>query len=184
MEVNKAVIPGLLELFPEIKTDRRGRFIKTFHKDIFKENNLEVNFAEEYYSFSHNNVLRGLHFQIPPKHHTKLVYCVSGEVIDVVADIRKGSPTYGKYELFHLSSKKGNMIYIPSGLAHGFYVLSKNAILVCKATAVYSPEHDSGICWDSLGIPLPNMNPIVSEKDMRLPDLSQFQNPFIYKEDS
>jgi dTDP-4-dehydrorhamnose 3,5-epimerase len=184
MEINKSFIPGLLELLPEIKTDKRGKFIKTFHKDVYIKNNLEVNFTEEYYTFSHQNVLRGLHFQIPPKHHTKLVYCVLGEVLDVVVDLRKGSPTYGKYALYQLSSKKGNMIYIPPGMAHGFYVVSESAILMYKVSEVYSPEHDSGIYWGSVGIPWPNLELIISERDRQLPNLSLFQSPFIYKENS
>ncbi len=138
-------IPGCFEITPQIFKDERGMFVKTFHKDVFKEHGLETGFVEEYYSFSCKGVLRGLHFQLPPKDHVKLVYCVSGEVLDAVVDLRVGSPTYGQFELFEVSAEKANMIYIPKGLAHGFYVESENAIMMYKVTTVYSPDHDTGL---------------------------------------
>lgn len=180
MRINQTKIPGCYEITPVLFKDERGVFVKTFHQDIFANNKLETNFAEDYYSFSHQGVLRGLHFQIPPKDHTKLVYCVSGEVIDAVVDLRIGSPTFGEFETFNLNAEKGNMIYIPSGLAHGFYVVSKSAILIYKVTTVYSSEHDTGIYWDSVGIPWPNKSPIVSKRDNKFLALADFVSPFKY----
>lgn len=180
MYMNKTSIEGCFEIIPTSNKDERGRFIKTLYAPFFKANQLEYNFKEQYYSISTKRVLRGLHFQLPPKEHTKLVCCVSGTVMDVVVDIRKGSPTYGKYEILKLESDKANMIYIPPGLAHGFYVLSNQAIVLCHMTSVFSLEHDSGIRWDSLSIPWPEDNPILSKKDRELPVLSDFSSPFTF----
>lgn len=137
-------------------------------------------FPEEYYSVSHKNVLRGMHFQSPPKEHTKLVYCVFGEVIDAVVDLRIGSPAYGKFELFDLSAEKANIIYISPGLAHGFYVVSEKAILLYKVSTMYSPEYDTGIHWNSVSIPWPNKTPIVSQRDDKLSPFLEFRSPFFY----
>lgn len=178
MQINKTGLIGCYEITPHIFTDIRGAFVKTFHQDIFLENQLETRFVEQYYSVSYRGVLRGLHFQIPPKHHVKLVYCLAGEILDVAVDLRKGSPTYGQYELFDISAEKRNMIYIPAGMAHGFYVKSESAIVVCNLSTVYSAEHDGGIRWDSIGIPWPDLSPVLSDKDKTLPAFSDFLSPF------
>jgi len=173
-------IPSCFEIILEVFKDERGSFVKIFHQDVFQEYGLEIYYAEEYYSFSHKGVLRGLHFQLPPMDHVKLVYCVSGKVLDAVVDLRVGSPTYGEFETFELSAEKANMIYIPKGLAHGFYVLSESAIMMYKVTIVYSPEHDRGIRWNSVGIPWPDEKPIISKRDSEFPDFKDFKSPFIY----
>ncbi|MDH3974413.1 MAG: dTDP-4-dehydrorhamnose 3,5-epimerase [Deltaproteobacteria bacterium] len=180
MKINETELPGCYELVPHIFKDERGLFVKTFHEEQFREKGLVTHFGEEYYSFSHKGVLRGLHFQTPPMDHAKMVYCVSGEVIDAVVDLRVGSPAYGKYALFDLNSEKCNIIYIPSGMAHGFYVTSESALLMYKVTTVYSPEHDSGIHWRSAGIPWGNDNPQISKRDGSFPSLADFKSPFQY----
>lgn len=179
-EVNHTGIPGCFEVRPKIFKDERGLFVKTFHHELFVANGLETRFAEEYYSFSRQGVLRGMHFQLPPHDHIKLVYCVSGEVVDVVVDLRVGSPTYGKYETIVLSAQNANMLYIPAGLAHGFYVTSESATMMYKVTTVYSPEHDAGILWNSLDIPWPAAHPIVSDRDSGFAPFSDFKSPFSY----
>lgn len=178
MRINKTSIPGCFEMLSTVHSDPRGLLVKTFHLDYFVRNGLETKFAEEFYSFSHRGVLRGLHFQIPPRQHTKLVYCILGEVFDAVVDLRINSPAYGKYESFVLSDKVRNMIYIPPGCAHGFYVMSAQAILIYKTTAVYSQEHDSGIRWDSAGINWPDNHPLISERDKAFAALADFNSPF------
>lgn len=180
LEINKTKISGCYELLPLIRRDDRGSFIKTFHKDVFEKHNLETNFVEEYYSTSTKGVLRGLHFQIPPHDHVKMVYCVEGEVVDVVVDLRVGSPTYGQFEMFNLSSDKANIIYIPQGLAHGFYVVSEKVTLLYKVSTVYSQKHDSGILWNSVGIPWPNHAPIISARDEGFCKLEQLSSPFSF----
>lgn len=180
MKMNKTSIPGCYELFPVVFEDERGSFVKTFHKELFAEKGLETNYAEEYYSVSRKGVLRGLHFQTPPMEHVKLVYCVSGKIMDAVVDLRVGSPSYKKFETFDLNAETGNVLYVPSGLAHGFYVLSESAIVVYNVSTVYSPEHDAGILWGSTSIPWIDESPIVSKRDSEFVTLSDFKSPFVY----
>lgn len=170
-------LEGCYELLPIVREDIRGKFIKTYHEADFVNLNLDLEVKEEYYSTSYCGVLRGLHFQIPPAEHEKLVYCSYGKVLDVIVDLRKGS-SYGKYMMLELSADKGNMLYIPKGMAHGFYTISDIAVMMYKVSSVYSPEHDSGIAWNSVRIPWPNNNPIISERDKSFQKLSEFTSPF------
>ncbi|WP_412679611.1 dTDP-4-dehydrorhamnose 3,5-epimerase [Brevibacillus choshinensis] len=182
-DIKKTKIPGCYEIIPMRFRDERGSFTKTFHKDIFLKNDLEVQFAEDFYSISQTGVIRGLHFQLPPNDHVKMVYCLSGEVMDVVVDLRVGSRTYGLYETFELTAEKANIVYIPRGLAHGFYVCEGPAIVVYKASTVHAPETDYGLHWDSLNIPWPNRTPIISQRDSRFPPFHQFSSPFSFQEE-
>jgi dTDP-4-dehydrorhamnose 3,5-epimerase len=181
MQLRKTKIPGCYEILPEVHKDRRGFFVKTFIYDLLRENKLETNFMEEYYTYSIKNVVRGLHFQVPPKAVAKMVYCVSGSVIDAVTDLRRGSPSYGTSQVFILSSENPAIIYIPEGLAHGFRVISESAVLLYKVTGPYSQAHDSGILWSSADIPWGVDNPILSERDKSLTKLENFKSTFIFK---
>jgi dTDP-4-dehydrorhamnose 3,5-epimerase len=183
-EVRPTEIPGCFEIGTAVLRDHRGIFVKTFHQDLFAQHGLETRFAEEYYSYSGPGVLRGLHFQLPPHEHVKLVYCVQGEVLDVVVDLRVGSPTFGKHHCVTLSSEKANMLYIPAGLAHGFYVNSPHALMMYKVTSVYSPAHDAGVHWNSAGIPWHDPNPVISDRDNAFAPLTAFQSPFRFQEGS
>lgn len=176
----ETTIPGCYEILPTILRDERGTFVKTFHQGLFLENHFEISFYEEYYSASHKGVLRGMHFQVPPMDQVKMVYCVSGRVFDAVVDLRVGSPTYGRHAVFELTADKANMVYIPRGLAHGFYVLSDTAIMLYKVTSVYSPQHDAGILWNSVGIPWPTNDPVISKRDSEFPGMEDFKSPFAY----
>ena len=171
-------IDGCFELFPVVQQDNRGNFIKTFHEEEFRQMKFPLTFKEEYYSTSYKGVLRGLHFQLPPAEHEKVVYCPYGRVLDAVVDLRKDSASYGSFVLFELNAEVGNMLYIPKGMAHGFYTLSDKAIMMYKVTSVYSPEHDSGILWNSVGIPWPDTNPILSKRDEGFIALNDFVSPF------
>lgn len=179
--IHQTKIPGCVEILPRIFKDERGSFVKVFHQGLFNKNGLQTHFTEEYYSVSRRGVLRGMHFQVPPMDHVKLVYCISGEVLDVVVDLRVNSPTYKLFEVFNLSAEKGNLIYIPKGLAHGFYVLSQSASIVYKVSTTYSPEHDSGILWGSAGVPWPDDKPIVSKRDSGFLPLCDYNSPFRYE---
>ncbi len=181
MQIKKALIPGCYEIIPQVFEDARGTFVKTFHEKTFSEQGLETNFVEEYYSLSLSRVLRGLHFQLPPHDHVKMVYCVSGTVMDAIVDLRKGSPTYGQHAIFELSSEKANSLYLASGIAHGFYVVSDSAIVIYKVTTVYSPEYDTGIHWNSCGIPWPDENPLMSERDEAFLTFAEFKTPFVFE---
>jgi dTDP-4-dehydrorhamnose 3,5-epimerase len=180
MKISETKIPGCYKITPTIFKDERGSFIKTLHQDIFEEHQLITHFVEEYYSVSKHNVLRGLHFQLPPKDHIKMVYCTQGEVIDTVVDLRIGSPTYGKVELFYLNAENAEIIYIPSGLAHGFYVTSETATMMYKVSTVYSPQEDTGILWNSVGISWPSDRPVMSQRDRSFTPFDNFQSPFTY----
>jgi dTDP-4-dehydrorhamnose 3,5-epimerase len=182
MRLLPTTLPGCVRLQPVVHEDHRGRFVKTMHHDTFASFGLRSDFLEEFYSVSTRHVMRGLHLQLPPADHAKLVYCTGGEVLDAVVDLRVGSPTHGRHELFELSANRADILYIPSGMAHGFLTLSDSATLVYKVTSMYSPPHDSGIRWDSAGIPWPVREPVVSERDQRLPTLGEFQSPFVFPE--
>lgn len=184
MEIFPTSLPGCYEIIPKIFQDQRGSFVKTFHAEIFENYQLNTQFTEEYYSISHQNVLRGLHFQLPPKDHIKMVYCVLGEVLDVVVDLRVGSPTYSQFATFTVSAEKANIIYIPQGLAHGFYVTSEQAIMMYKVSTVYAPDQDTGILWNSVNIPWPTSEPILSPRDNQFQTLAEFNSPFIYSSSS
>jgi len=177
-ELKPSKLPGCFELQPKAFEDARGKFVKVFHERMFAEKGLVTNFAEEYYSISHKNVIRGMHFQLPPMDHVKMVYCVQGEVLDAVVDLRVGSPTYGEHALFELSATKANSIYIPKGMAHGFCAMSEQAIMVYKVSTIYSPEHDAGLLWDSAGIAWPTKQPTLSARDQGFPSLDEFVSPF------
>jgi len=180
-ELKRSNLPGCLELQPKKFDDARGSFVKVFHEQEFAAQGLETNFAEEYYSISHKNVIRGMHFQSPPMDHVKMVYCVQGEVMDVVVGLRVGSPSYGQYAVFELSAAKANSIYIPKGMAHGFLARSEQAIMAYKVSTIYSPAQDAGILWDSLGIAWPTKDAILSARDQSFLTFELFESPFCYE---
>ncbi len=180
MRLAESKIPGCYEVLCRRTEDKRGCFVKTFHEPAFQDGNLHTKFTEEYYSISRKYVIRGLHFQEPPYDHVKLVYCTSGTVMDVVVDLRKGSPTYGEHAVFELSRERCNMVYIPKGMAHGFCVLSDEATMLYKVSTVYAPDYDSGILWDSIGVEWPVDTPIVSDRDLGLQRFDEFSSPFLF----
>lgn len=178
MQFNELSLPGCYEIIPTVFKDNRGLFVKTYHEEIFAAQGLNTSFREEFYSISLQGVLRGLHFQLPPKDLIKMVYAVHGAACDVLVDLRVGSPTYGEHAICELSAEKANMVYIPSGIAHGFYARTPQVTMMYKVSAVYSPEHDTGILWNSLNIPWPDSAPLVSGRDGALPSFADFESPF------
>lgn len=179
--LKEILIPGCYEVQPRIFDDARGRFVKVFHHDEFANLNLETSFTESYYSHSHRGVIRGMHFQKPPSEHVKVVYCVYGEVQDVILDLRVGSPTYGKSEAITLSAQQGNFVYVPKGVAHGFCVTSEIATLVYKVSKVYDPQNDAGVLWNSFGHHWLTTEPIISERDSNFLSFNKFESPFVYE---
>lgn len=182
MRFNRTRIPGLLEILPPLHEDERGTFVKTVRRDLFAAHGVKTVFEEEYYTRSRQGVLRGLHFQLPPADHAKLVLCADGEALDAVVDLRAGSPTYGLFEIFPLCGAIPKVLYIPPGLAHGFLVTGPHALMFYKTTSAYSPEHDSGILWSSAGIPWPVAAPVLSARDRAFPPLSGFRSPFRFRD--
>ena len=184
MKIIQTPISGLKILEPRLFEDSRGKFIKTFNSDFFKEYGLKINIQESYYSISHKDVLRGMHFQTPPYEHLKLVYVPAGKIIDVVLDIRKGSTTYGKSFDIELSSENGKVLIIPKGLAHGFKSLEDNTNVTYMQTSGYAPECDAGIRYDSFGYNWSITNAKMSDRDINFESFSDFDSPFIYGENS
>jgi len=173
-------VPGCIQINARKRQDSRGYFVKTYHRSLFHEHGLSTEFREEYYSSSNSGCLRGMHFQLPPHDHDKLVYCTTGTVLDVVVDLRRGSPTYGQAECMTLSGESGTMLFIPKGLAHGFYVLSGPSSMVYNVTTEYAPSHDTGIHWRSIPFDWPNLSPVTSERDSSFQPLNEFDSPFTY----
>jgi len=179
MQLTETKIAGCYVIQPNIFTDARGRFIKTFHQEIFIANNLNLDWQEEYYSVSHKNVIRGMHFQLPPHDHEKLVYCTTGAVLDVVVDLRKFSPTFKQHILINLSDEKANMLYIPKGCAHGFKSLQDGTVMMYKVATMYNSSADCGIAWDSCGINWElESEAVISRRDSEFVMLDNFITPF------
>jgi dTDP-4-dehydrorhamnose 3,5-epimerase len=157
---------------PKVFEDQRGRFLETYHRRRYAEHGMALNFPQDNVSFSRQGSLRGLHYQLPCG-QAKLVHVMRGEVLDVAVDIRRGSPTFGRWVSRILSGKNLLQIYIPAGFAHGFCVLSEEAIFAYKCSDLYAPDCEKGILWSDpdLGIDWPLKEPLVSEKDSRLPRL-------------
>lgn len=173
MKVINTKIPEVLVFEPKVFGDERGFFMESFNQEIFNKSvGYEVNFVQDNHSKSSKNVLRGLHFQIPPYAQAKLVRCISGEVFDVAVDIRKDSQTYGQWVGITLSADNKRQLWIPEGFAHGFLVLSDEAEFVYKTTNYYAPSHEGSVLWsdDNLAIAWPNTeNVILSPKDQLAP---------------
>lgn len=158
--------------------DSRGGFQKLFNDEFFRENNLDTDFKEFYYSVSKKDVIRGMHFQLPPCDHTKLVYVSKGKIKDVVVDLRKQSATYGYCFFIELDDAKAQYLYIPKGFAHGFLSQEDGSIVNYAQTSCYSKEHDCGIAYHSIGFDWEVSTPIVSGRDLTFEDLKHFKSPF------
>lgn len=182
MERFDAGLPGCYLLKAKVRPDARGRFVKTFHIDAFRALQLETVFAEEYFSVSRRHVLRGMHFQVPPHDHIKVAYCVQGRALDVILDLRRGSPTYGRCASFVLSGDGGEIAYLPRGIAHGFLALEDDVIMQYKVTSTYSPAHDRGILWSSIDLSWPEPDPVISSRDAGFEPLIAFKTPFAFRE--
>ena len=166
---------GLYEIENKIFQDKRGLFVKTFNFDDFVEGALEIEFKESFYSVSKKNVLRGMHFQLPPHDHAKLIYVVDGEILDVAVDIRRDSTTFGRYYAINLSSQNAKSLYMEKGFAHGFLTLSDSATVVYMTTSIHVPSSDTGIRWDSFGFDWNGIKKtIVSERDSLFLGLNSF----------
>lgn len=176
-------VKGLYEIQPKIFGDARGYFLETYSERDFYINGLRMHFVQDNQSKSSKGVLRGLHFQT--RHpQGKLVRALQGKVYDVAVDLRKGSETFGKYYGVILDAEKQNMFYIPEGFAHGFYVLSDEAIFTYKCTDFYHPEDEDGLMWNDPAIGIdwkaiaPDVNQLLSEKDGKHPAFDPMKNYF------
>ena len=158
--------------------DERGSFIKWYDDRAFAEHGLSACFKESYFSISDKNVIRGMHFQIPPADHEKCVSVSFGAIKDVVLDIRTDSPTYGQAMDVLLSAENHLALYIPRGFAHGFMSLEDHTIMNYLVATVHSPEHDKAIRWNSINYDWQNTSPIMSKRDREAILLQDFKSPF------
>ncbi len=183
MTIQKTIFSGLLIINPQINTDERGFFYESYSKSKFLENNLEYNFIQDNHSFNRKkNTFRGMHFQLPPMAQITLVRVSSGVILDIVIDIRKGSPTYGMSFSVELSSCNNKQLLIPVGFAHGFLTLTDNTSVLYKMDKEYSPEYDRIINHIEIDI---NQNIdfktlIIAKKDKLAPSIDRVENTFIY----
>jgi dTDP-4-dehydrorhamnose 3,5-epimerase len=184
MNVIKTDIEGVVIIEPKIFGDSRGYFYESYSQRDFEEKMGRVNFVQDNQSFSHYGVLRGLHFQNPPYTQSKLVRVIHGKVVDVAVDIRKGSPTYGKYVAVELTGENHRQFFIPKGFAHGFVVLSETALFQYKCDESYHPEAEGAIMWNDPDLaiewPVKAEDIELSEKDKHHPFLKDFESPFVY----
>lgn len=175
-------IPEVILIKPRIFADERGFFLESYKQSEFAKAGINFNFVQDNQSMSKRGVLRGLHYQLEPKAQGKLVRCIKGKIWDVAVDIRKGSPTFAKWVALELSEENKFMLWIPPGFAHGFVALEDSEIIY-KCTAEYDPTLDRGIIWNDpdIGITWPISDPILSEKDAKLPRLNKAENNFDYE---
>ena len=176
MNVTQTRIPGLVVVEPRILRDDRGYFLETYSTERYRNAGIQEDFVQDNLSFSERGVLRGLHYQYPHS-QGKLVQVVAGEVFDVVVDIRAGSPTFGRWVGERLSDKNHRQMYIPPGFAHGFCVLSGQALFSYKCTDYYSPDTEGGVIWSDPDIKIawPVDMPVVSAKDAAYPRLKDIE---------
>jgi dTDP-4-dehydrorhamnose 3,5-epimerase len=181
MKVTPLELEGLYMLEPIVHGDHRGYFMETFNETIFQRLGLQVRFVQDNHSLSkEKGVIRGLHYQLPPKAQTKLVRVLAGAIYDVVVDLRRHSPTFGKWIGITLSEENKRQLFVPKGFAHGFCTLTPNTQVFYKVDEFYAPEYDRGIRWDdpSLQIDWPVSDPVLSDKDRSHPDFKHAELAF------
>jgi dTDP-4-dehydrorhamnose 3,5-epimerase len=176
MQVTESKLKGAKLIEPKVFGDHRGFFMESYNKKQFEEVGIDIEFVQDNHSLSVPvGTLRGLHFQLEPKAQTKLVRVTSGAIYDVIVDIRKGSPTYGQWEGYIITAANKRKLLVPKGFAHGFCTVVENTEVIYKVDEYYAPEQDAGILWNDpeLGIDWPVQNPILSDKDAKLPILKE-----------
>jgi dTDP-4-dehydrorhamnose 3,5-epimerase len=187
MLITETGLPGVMLIQPMRHRDARGFFAEVFREDILAQHGIGVRFVQDNYSLSESaNVIRGLHFQIPPFAQAKLVRVTSGAILDVAVDIRWGSPSYGRSIAVVLTALSQDQLYIPEGFAHGFRTIEPNTGVQYRVNRYYSKEHDRGLLWSDprLGIDwqLDEAEPLLSERDQRHPVLAELPHFFSYQE--
>lgn len=181
----KTDFPGLLVVEPNVIEDSRGYFFEAFNEKLFQAEGIDIRWVQDNQSSSSYGVIRGLHYQLPPYDQSKLVRVLKGKILDVVVDIRKGSPMYGKSYSKVLSAKNKRQLFIPKGFAHGFSVLSEKAEVLYKCDGFYNKESEGGIIYNDpvFGIDwrIADEEAIISDKDKFLPRLADCNNSFVFE---
>lgn len=183
MKVSKTELPGVLLLEPRVFRDARGFFFESWNQERYEMAGIDVPFVQDNVSYSARGVLRGLHYQQPGA-QAKLVGTLTGAIFDVAVDVRRDSPTYGRWEGFELNADARRQVFIPPGFAHGFKVLSESALVSYKVSGAYRPECEVSLAWDDpdLGIDWPGGDPVLSAKDragIRLRDIPRDRQPVV-----
>jgi dTDP-4-dehydrorhamnose 3,5-epimerase len=182
MNIKETAIKGVVVIETRLIYNGQDYFFESFSQKEFDEKVRPISFVQDNESMSSYGVIRGLHFQRPPYSQSKLIRCIEGEVLDVVVDIRKNSPTYGKYVSVKLTGENHHQLFIPRGFAHGFSVLSETALIQYKCDNFYAPESEGGINIKDASLQIdwsvPTENAILSERDLALPLLKDFESPF------
>ena len=182
MKITKTEIEGVVIIEPRIFEDSRGYFFEAFSEREFAEQVCDCNFVQDNEALSSYGVVRGLHFQLPPHAQSKLVRVVKGKVVDIAVDIRKSSPTFGKHVAVELSADNHRQVFIPRGFAHGYAVLSDEAVVEYKCDNYYAPESEGAIAWNDIDLAIdwqiPTEKVILSEKDKHHPALTECKTLF------
>lgn len=178
MKLTETDFPGVYIIDNFYQYDIRGNFIKLYNEDQFQELGIDMQLKEIYYSTSQKDVIRGMHFQLPPHEHAKIVHVLKGSVTDVLVDLRRESPHYQKVLEIPLTGNKPRSVFIPKGIAHGFKALENDTVMIYQVTSGYSPAHDMGIAWGSIGYDWQITDPIISERDAGFITLKEFESPF------
>lgn len=178
MRIESLPLKGAKLITGAIQSDLRGEFFKLFSAKFFEENGLEFKPFEIFYSLSENNVIRGMHFQNPPLAQAKLVHVMNGEIVDVILDLRKDSDSYGKFFTIDLKAGSGQILYIPSGFAHGFLSRENNSVVLYAVDSPYSKINEGGILYNSFGYDWGVESPILSERDRSFVRFDQFDSLF------
>lgn len=185
MPFSKTDLPGLVVFEPAVYGDSRGYFFESYNEKVFSEAGIHTRFVQDNQSRSAYGVIRGLHYQLDPYAQTKLVRVLSGSILDIVVDLRKGSPSYGKLLSIELSAQNKKQLLIPKGFAHGFSVLSETAEVLYKCDSFYHKESEAGIIYNdpSLDIDwkIPAAEMIISEKDLKNPLFANCKNNFVFE---
>lgn len=178
MEFIDLSLPGAQLITLPFFRDERGAFVKTFNDTVFQEAGIDFELKESYFSYSKAGVIRGMHFQLPPHDHAKIVFCPKGAILDVIVDLRKASPAYGRFEARVLSEANHQAYYIPKGFAHGFKALEADSITYYLVSSGYHQASDTGIRWDSFGMDWELEYPVISARDQAFELFKDFQSPF------
>ncbi len=187
MPFTQTPLPGVVIFEPAVFPDERGFFFESYNKRLFQANQILNEFVQDNQSYSTYGVVRGLHYQREPHAQSKLVRAIQGNILDVVLDIRHGSPSFGKVFCVELSAENKKQIYIPKGFAHGFSVLSPHAEISYKCDQFYHKQSEAGVRYNDPFLKIdwrvPVIHQLISEKDAILPDFNQEAKDFIYKQD-
>jgi dTDP-4-dehydrorhamnose 3,5-epimerase len=178
MKFTELKLSGCKIMEVEVIHDKRGTFQKIYHQNEYHQNSLNMIIKEQYFTCSNKNVLRGMHFQLPPHDQSKLITCLTGSVLDVFLDLRRNSKTYGHTDSIVLSKDSGKSVFLPSGIAHGFLSLEDNSGMLYSTSTVYNPDSDFGIMWNSIDYRWPIIKPYISGRDKNHVTFNEFDTPF------